>query len=258
MSGIAELLVNLGYDVSGSDAKTSDVTDRLASLGVRVEGGLPESAVKLDMDSEPTGGEAMRCAIGQARIDDVTPLQVAVALGAVGHGRLRPPQLVRSIEGYGDVPARSPVDLGCTAEQLDVIRDALSDVVDEGTAAALLAELSAAAQRHPAEAGSPRMEPGKLVRLVAGKTGTAQVAGRAREGGWLAQRLPEAAAQSRDALLPDHSWIAGYLPRENPSLAFAILLEHTGRHGGDACVPVLADLLYEPAMQRHLAQGAAP
>ena len=36
MSGIAELLANLGYDVSGSDAKTSDVTDRLESLGVAV------------------------------------------------------------------------------------------------------------------------------------------------------------------------------------------------------------------------------
>ena len=36
MSGIAELLANLGYAVSGSDARRSDVTDRLASLGVRV------------------------------------------------------------------------------------------------------------------------------------------------------------------------------------------------------------------------------
>ena len=36
MSGIAELLANLGYEVSGSDAKTSDVTDRLATLGVRI------------------------------------------------------------------------------------------------------------------------------------------------------------------------------------------------------------------------------
>jgi UDP-N-acetylmuramate--alanine ligase len=39
MSGIAELLVNLGYDVSGSDARRSDITDRLASLGVRVLAG---------------------------------------------------------------------------------------------------------------------------------------------------------------------------------------------------------------------------
>ena len=36
MSGIAELLANLGYDVSGSDAKRSSVTDRLERLGVRV------------------------------------------------------------------------------------------------------------------------------------------------------------------------------------------------------------------------------
>ncbi len=36
MSGIAELLVNLGYDVSGSDVAASDVTARLATLGVRV------------------------------------------------------------------------------------------------------------------------------------------------------------------------------------------------------------------------------
>ncbi len=36
MSGIAEVLVNLGYSVSGSDARRSDVTDRLASLGVRI------------------------------------------------------------------------------------------------------------------------------------------------------------------------------------------------------------------------------
>jgi UDP-N-acetylmuramate--alanine ligase len=39
MSGIAELLANLGYAVSGSDAKLSPVTAHLASLGVRVEQG---------------------------------------------------------------------------------------------------------------------------------------------------------------------------------------------------------------------------
>jgi UDP-N-acetylmuramate--alanine ligase len=39
MSGIAELLANLGYAVSGSDAKRSGVTDRLETLGVRVAAG---------------------------------------------------------------------------------------------------------------------------------------------------------------------------------------------------------------------------
>ncbi|HYT74545.1 MAG TPA: UDP-N-acetylmuramate--L-alanine ligase [Vicinamibacterales bacterium] len=36
MSGIAELLANLGYEVSGSDAKASDITERLSRLGVRI------------------------------------------------------------------------------------------------------------------------------------------------------------------------------------------------------------------------------
>ncbi len=36
MSGIAEVLVNLGYEVSGSDLSTNAATDRLASLGARV------------------------------------------------------------------------------------------------------------------------------------------------------------------------------------------------------------------------------
>ena len=39
MSGIAELLANLGYEVTGSDARRSDVTDRLEQLGVRVSAG---------------------------------------------------------------------------------------------------------------------------------------------------------------------------------------------------------------------------
>ena len=36
MSGIAELLLNLGYQVSGSDMKQSPVTDRLAALGGKI------------------------------------------------------------------------------------------------------------------------------------------------------------------------------------------------------------------------------
>ncbi len=36
MSGIAEVLLNLGFQVSGSDLKATPVTDRLASLGARV------------------------------------------------------------------------------------------------------------------------------------------------------------------------------------------------------------------------------
>ncbi|MBX7115733.1 MAG: UDP-N-acetylmuramate--L-alanine ligase [Myxococcaceae bacterium] len=50
MSGIAEVLLNLGYQVSGSDLKESDVTKRLASLGATVAfGHQPENLVQADV-----------------------------------------------------------------------------------------------------------------------------------------------------------------------------------------------------------------
>src|SRR5258707_7122616 len=36
MSGIAEILLNLGYQITGSDVKLSPITDRLASLGAKI------------------------------------------------------------------------------------------------------------------------------------------------------------------------------------------------------------------------------
>jgi UDP-N-acetylmuramate--alanine ligase len=46
MSGIAEVLLNLGFQVSGSDQQTSDVTSRLESLGARVSQGHNPEFVK--------------------------------------------------------------------------------------------------------------------------------------------------------------------------------------------------------------------
>src|SRR5882672_3940102 len=45
MSGIAELLANLGYVVTGSDERRSAVTDRLSTLGIRVSYGHDASRV---------------------------------------------------------------------------------------------------------------------------------------------------------------------------------------------------------------------
>src|SRR5947207_116765 len=36
MSGIAEILLNLGYTITGSDVKLSPITERLSSLGAKV------------------------------------------------------------------------------------------------------------------------------------------------------------------------------------------------------------------------------
>jgi len=50
MSGIAELLLNLGYRVSGSDLKSSDVTHRLQSLGGVIAEGHRAENVAADVD----------------------------------------------------------------------------------------------------------------------------------------------------------------------------------------------------------------
>lgn len=50
MSGIAELLLNLGYHVSGSDLRETDITRRLASLGAVIHvGHLPEHVKGADV-----------------------------------------------------------------------------------------------------------------------------------------------------------------------------------------------------------------
>jgi len=48
MSGIAELLLNLGYRVSGSDQRRSDTTDRLTGLGAQIRVGHAEEHVPAD------------------------------------------------------------------------------------------------------------------------------------------------------------------------------------------------------------------
>ena len=47
MSGIAEVLVNLGYEVAGSDLQQSAVTERLAGLGVDIRFGHAQENIGL-------------------------------------------------------------------------------------------------------------------------------------------------------------------------------------------------------------------
>src|SRR5690348_7045871 len=45
MSGIAEVLLNLGYEISGSDLRLSPITERLAGMGARIHEGHAASNV---------------------------------------------------------------------------------------------------------------------------------------------------------------------------------------------------------------------
>jgi UDP-N-acetylmuramate--alanine ligase len=60
MSGIAELLLNLGYGVSGSDLKESEITRRLASLGGTIAIGHRAENVSPDVDVVVTSSAVRR------------------------------------------------------------------------------------------------------------------------------------------------------------------------------------------------------
>jgi len=60
MSGIAELLLNLGYGVSGSDLKESEITRRLASLGGTIAIGHRAENVGPDVDVVVTSSAVRR------------------------------------------------------------------------------------------------------------------------------------------------------------------------------------------------------
>jgi cell division protein FtsI/penicillin-binding protein 2 len=52
-----------------------------------------------------------------------------------------------------------------------------------------------------------------------------------------------------------HSWLVGFFPSHAPRYAFALFVERTGMHGGDAAAPFLLELLTDPAFAELSAQA---
>ncbi len=76
MSGMAELLLNLGYEVSGSDLKSTEITKRLAELGGTVfEGHRPEYIEGSDVVvvSSAVGAENPECVAARSAMVPVIP-----------------------------------------------------------------------------------------------------------------------------------------------------------------------------------------
>ena len=167
--------------------------------------GIPPSAEwKERVRKEPWyPGDTISVAIGQGLLS-VTPAQMATMISAVANGGYLVRPHVAS-EG-GLAPVKLPVSAGTIA----LIRAALADVVEEGTAT--------------------RARLGPIA--VAGKTGTAQVY--KKSAGVDADKLPK--------LERDHAWFVGYAPAEKPEIAFAIVIEHGG-HGGTSAAPVARQVL---------------
>jgi len=113
MSGIAELLLNLGYKVSGSDIKSSDITEHLKSLGGIIFEGHSENQISgadVVVTSSAIGSENLEVvAAGQAAIPvipraemlaELMRLKYSVVI-AGAHGKTSTTSIIASVLGRG-------------------------------------------------------------------------------------------------------------------------------------------------------------
>jgi len=113
MSGIAELLLNLGYKVSGSDVKKSDITDRLESLGGTIfkehaaehmEGAdvvVVSSAIDPDNPEVQAAGQSSIPVIPRAEmLAELMRLKYSIAI-AGAHGKTSTTSIVASVLAEG-------------------------------------------------------------------------------------------------------------------------------------------------------------
>ena len=157
-----------------------------------------------------TKGMALNSAIGQGD-DNVTPLQLALVYAAIANGgTLYKPQLVQRLENLdGHVVEEFKPEV---VRRLD-IPPAHRKALIEGLV------------RVVQEAGGTAYRQRLKDIVVAGKTGTAQVA---RLG---AVRLK---THQMSYFERDHAWFAGFAPADTPELAIVVLNEHGGHGGSDA------------------------
>ncbi len=109
MSGIAEVLLNLGYNVSGSDRALSDVTEHLASIGARIyQGHSPEFVQDADVlvyssavsEDNPEVQEALRRKIPVIKraemLAELMRLKFGIAIAGT-HGKTTTTSLTGSV-----------------------------------------------------------------------------------------------------------------------------------------------------------------
>jgi penicillin-binding protein 2 len=171
-----------------------------------VQGLVPSTEWKREkMHEKWYAGETISVAIGQGQVS-VTPVSLAVYMATLGNGGTRvTPHLLKAVDdgtGWKQMPPPAPqsvVDMG--ADKLQAIRDGLWLVVNgAGTG------------------GRARI----AGHDVSGKTGSAQVI----------SNTGRAAARTTKNLR-DHGFFVFFAPRDKPTIAGVVFVEH-GIHGGNA------------------------
>jgi penicillin-binding protein 2 len=187
--------------------------------GIEVEdeaGLVPDPAWKIQTKGEGWApGDTVNLAIGQGELL-VSPLQVAAMLAAVGNGgTLYRPQVVEMI-------ADDPNNPEWTFEPVEVAQLPIS----AGNRAVIQDSLHEVTSASYGTAFTPFQG---LEVSVAGKTGTAE-SGRENP----------------------HAWFAGYAPAQDPEIAIAVIVEHSGEGA------VHAAPLFRKVLEAYLGIEQAP
>jgi len=151
-------------------------------------------------------GETISVSTGQGAVT-TTPLQLARMISGIAMGGVfKQPHLLK------DAPNVGEERVALSEPTVEKITDAMYGVVNE-------------------EGGTARN-----VRLpgieVSGKSGTAQVIGYATRERFGKQKKFE-----------DNAWFVGYAPRRNPEIVVAVLVQESGKHGGEAAGPVVKEVI---------------
>ncbi len=151
-------------------------------------------------------GETISVAIGQGAVI-TTPLQLARMIGGIATGGVfKQPHLLK------DAPNVGEERFALSEPTVEKITDAMYGVVNEDGGTARNVRL-------------PGIE-------VSGKSGTAQVIGYATREKFGKQKKFE-----------DNAWFVGYAPKRNPEIVVAVLVQESGKHGGEAAGPVVKDII---------------
>ena len=151
-------------------------------------------------------GETISVAIGQGAVT-TTPLQLARIIGGIASGGVfKQPHLLKDAQNVGEEKFH------ISEPTIEKVTDGMYGVVNE-----------------PGGTGGQF----KLAGIeFSGKSGTAQVIGydtRARMG--------------KQKKFEDNAWFVGYAPKRDPEIVVAVLVQESGKHGGEASGPVVRDIV---------------
>ena len=163
-------------------------------------------------------GEVISVATGQGAVT-TTPVQLARMIGGIASGGVfMQPHLLKDAPNVG--AERFPI----SEPTIEKITDAMYGVVNEpgGTGGQLrLAGIE-----------------------LSGKSGTAQVIG-----------YDTLARIHKEKKFEDNAWFVGYAPRRNPEIVVSVLVQESGKHGGEVAGPVVRDIIKAYYDKKNKKQG---